>query len=188
MKPAFRAAVLRSLLAVALMLGGIAIYYHVRIAPLRQQQSEAGQQIAIVRGHLEAAQRELGKIKTLEQERWRFRQHLNALHEDSPVAPAVTWFPARMKAHLARYGVGQAEIRLNTIESKSCIAGFDRSYWHVKLPPQPGLRKMTDALLAVAQFEQHDRFVKIVDLNLRAQPGEASVISGDVNVTAFLRK
>lgn len=159
-----------------------------QIAPLEQKQAETRRMLAEMEGRLLSARAEMAGIKEREQEIARIRKDLNALHATAELGPAVTWFPTRIKEQLSAFGVSEAEVRRNTSVAVPGLPGYEWSYWHVALPPQAGLRKVTDALAAVAQIDGRDRFAKIVDFSMSAGVGESPAPSGRINVKTFVRK
>lgn len=183
-----RLLMIRALIAGSIILAGCGIVYNRAIAPLQRQQAEWLLEIDSLRNQVRLAQDELNAIKDQEQAGWQLRRSLDSLHDGIPVDSAVTWFPPRMKSLLGRLGVEQVGIRLNTTEPEPKLVGYERTFWHVSLPQQSSMRKMTDALLVVAQLEQQDRFVKIMDFSLHAEAQEPAWVAGHVNVMAFVRK
>lgn len=168
------------------MLAGIGFFYRERIVPLQERQVETRKELGDLRTQLLAAQEEMKEIKGHEVNATRMRSLLNALYRDTPIGPAITWFPTQMKTHLSKFGVADVEVRLNASRPEPRLPGFERTFWHTSLPQQKG-RKMTDVLLAVAQIEQ-DSFVKIIDVSLQSETGEPVWTAGQVNVAAFVRK
>lgn len=185
--PPLRSLVFRSILAGSAVLAMTGLFYRYSIVPRQQEQTELARKTEELRTRLRAAQEEMFQIKEQEQTLTGIRYRLNAMYDDTPSGPAVTWIPVRVKARLSRFGVERANIRLNSMQREPRLPGFERGFWHVSLPPESGLRKMTDALLAVAQIEQ-DRFIKILELNLRSETEEPGWTTGHVNVMSFVRK
>lgn len=178
--------IFRSVLTGTAVLLGTGLSYRQWIVPLQHRQATELQEVAEVRERLRNAQEEMGGIKTQEQEANRIRSALNSVHANVPIGPAIAWFPPRLKTQLANRGV-QAEVRLNSSAPEPGLASFERTYWHLSLPQQAGVRTMTDALLAVAQIEQQDNFVKILDFSF-SETGDTGSTVGRVNLKAFVRK
>ena len=170
--------------------GGVVLcaawWFHAEwIAPLGHREAESQQQIANVRERLEAARGEIRKISEEEQEAGRTRSALNSLYERTPAGPAVTWFPVRLRDHFRRFGIAEIAIRLNTTAPEPELPAYERTYWRVSMQVQEGSRNMNGILLAVAEFEQQETFVKILDLSFRSDPGG---LAGGFNAAAFVRK
>ena len=167
---------------------GSAWSYTQMIRPLHQRESALWQEVAALQQRSDDVRKEMSQIKENEQEAMRLRGNLNSLFDDVPLGPAISWFPGRLKTQLSGFGVTKAEIRQNTAVQIPGLPGFEWTFWHVQLPRQGGIRKVSDILLAIAQIEQQDRFVKVVDLTVRADQQEALWVAGNVNVAAFVRK
>jgi len=163
------------------------ITFRLGISPNWKAQAELSRELNVLKTQLNIAREELSQIKHEEQELARARISLERLLADTPTDPSITWLPGRMKTHLASHGVERVDIRLNTRLEDRTLPGYERCFWHLSLPRQPGLRKMTEALLAVAQLEQDD-FIKIVDVSLHSETQEPGWSAAEINVMAFVRK
>lgn len=183
-----RSWVLSGALAGTLFSLGIAFVHHRWIAPLERRQAETQRELSSVQVHLHTSQSEMSAIKDREQEIARLRRGLDSLHENVPIGPAIAWFPTRLKEQLAASGVADAEVRLNTSAAVPGLPGYEWTYWHVSLPPQAGLDKVSDALRALAHIAQQDRFVRLMDFSLYSGAGETASATGRMNVMAFVRK
>lgn len=188
MTPSFRGTFLRLIQAGGAVLGAAWWFHSQWIVPLRHREAESLQQMAGVRERIETAREEMQMISEQEQEAARARNALNSLYRHIPASPAVAWFPGRLREHFRRLGIDEIAVRLNTTAPEPEFPAYERTYWRVNMPVQGGSRNMNGILLAVAEFEQQETFVKILDLSFRSGPGEPGGPTGGFNAAAFVRK
>jgi len=182
------ALMLRTVLIGAVGLVGTNTLYQHWIQPLETRQAEGARELADVRERLESARREMVEIKKREQTATALRQALKSLHENLPEAAASHWLPTRLKMTLSRFGVAQATVQWDKAVDEPAIPDCERAYCRVTIPREAGLRKVADALLAVAQIEQQDHFVSIQELSFHLDTPEAGGTTGSVNLAAVVPK
>ena len=100
----------------------------------------------------------------------------------------LPWFPVKLRAHLRNFGITEATVRMNGSKPEPGVLGYERTYWRLTFPRQEGVRNISSILLALAEVEQIDRAVKILDFSLHSDPEPPHAPLGGVNIAALLRK
>ncbi|MEQ1860758.1 MAG: hypothetical protein ABMA13_12560 [Chthoniobacteraceae bacterium] len=168
---------------------GAAWWFHSsRIAPLVEREVSLQSSLADVRQRLGAARVAARNIIEQEQKSADARAGLTALLGARPTGPAVVWFPVRLNSHLQRFGIAEAGIRLNATVPERGLAGFHRGYWHLNVPAQVGMKNLTGVLLAVAEIEEQESFVRVLDFSFQSSVEPPHWPAGGLNVAALLRK
>lgn len=165
--------------------------FHSRwIVPLQRCELELVEGIADVRQRLGDARVEIRQTLKQEQEQGSVnaRMELSSLRGDRPGEPAVVWLPPKLRTDLARFGIEEAVIRQNSAVPEPGLSGYERTYWRLTLPAQGGMRTMTGVLLAVADLEQSDRGLKILDFSFQCDAGAPHWPAGGFNISALVRK
>lgn len=183
-----RSLMLRVALVGTVMLVGMALSYRRWIGPVDSRYAETVRRMDAVRERLQIADREMRGIKERQQQGSGIRKDLSSHHDELPNDPVIVWFPSRVKTLLGRLGVSEVNVRLNKTTPEPLLLGFEQTYWLASVPVQGEARKFTDVLLAVAQIEQQDSFVKIEGLSFHLETQEPCGTTGYVNLKAFLPK
>jgi len=182
-----RALMIRTLAVVAAALMGANLTYQRWIAPLEADRTKSARELATLNEQIQSARKEMWKIGRREQSSAQVRIAVSSMHEYLPAdAVPIIWLPPRLKTTLSRFGVSESKIELYHTSAERALPGFERTLWHVAIPKQPSLNKLTDVLLAVAQIEQQEHFVNIQDLEFHSESQEPGKITGFVNLTVFL--
>lgn len=189
MQPA-RSTTFRRIAAGGAVLAAAWCFHSQWIAPLRRCELELTQGLAEVRQRIADGKTEIREAVKQEQEQGRMnaRMELNSLRGDRPGEPAVVWLPARLKSDIARFGIQGAVVRQNSAVPEPGLHGYERTYWRLTLPPQSGARTMTGVLLAVADIEQADRRLKVLDFSFQCDAAEPHWPAGGFNISALVRK
>lgn len=168
---------------------GVAWWFHSHwLVPLQQREVGCLKALADVRQRLNDAKVQIQEIGNQEQAAAGTRSLLNSLQAGIPKQATAVWLPVRLKTHLRSAGIAEAGIRLNSTTPEPGVPGYERSYWHLNLPRQEGMRTMAGALLAVAEIERQEPFVRILDVSFSADPEEPHWSAGGFNVTALVPK
>lgn len=173
--------------------GGLAVvaswtFYAQSIAPLRQREKEARHSIAALKGQLADAREPIGAVRELEARVSRERGELNSLLKDLPAGSAMIWLPELVKGHFGSFGIAVEVVRLNTAVEEPGLPGYQRVYWSVALPIGEAARNVTGLLRAVAELEQQNSFVKVLDFSVQPNPENPGLRMGALNVAALVRK
>lgn len=159
-----------------------------RLVPLEQREAESLHALAGARQRLGTAKETIQGMNAQKQEAARTLGSLDALNRDIPKDPTLVWLPVRVKAHLQKGGVDEATIRINSAMPDPVVAGYERTNWHVHLPSQDGMRNMAGVLLALAEIERQEPFVRILDVDFHAGSEAPHWPTGGFNVTALVPK
>ncbi|MEQ1862920.1 MAG: hypothetical protein ABMA13_23610 [Chthoniobacteraceae bacterium] len=175
-----------TLLTCGLALAAGCVGYQWSIAPVRQRESEGSRSVSALRQQIDGARKAIGEVHTLEARFSRERHELDTLHGDLPSGPALVWFPERVKEHFARVGSGVVIVRLNTTMDVPDLPDFRRGYWSVGWPIDEAAGNVSGLMLAVAEFEQQNAFVRVLDFAIRPDPENPGGRMAALNVTALI--
>lgn len=168
---------------------GVAWWFHSHwLIPLQRREVECLKTLADVRQRLSDAKAEIHEISKQEQVAAGTRGLLHSLQHGIPKEPTAVWLPVRLRAHLRSAGIADAGIRLNSEIPEPGVPDYERTYWHLNLPRQEGMRTMGGVLLAVTEIERQEPFVRILDVSFSADPEEPHWFAGGFNVTALVPK
>lgn len=173
--------------------GGVAVvagwtFYAQSIAPLRQREKEARHSIAALKVQLADARGSVAAVRELETQVSRERGEMNSLLKDLPAGSAMVWMPELVKAHFGSFGIAVEVVRLNTAVEEPGLPGYQRVYWSVALPVGEAARNVTGMLLAVAELEQQNSFLKVLDFSVQPNPENPRLRIGAVNIAALVRR
>jgi len=178
----------RQFLAGGAVLGVAWWFYSHWLVPLQQREVECQKTLAETRQRLSDAKMQIQEIAKEEQAAAGTRSLLNSLQNGIPKEPTAVWLPVRLKAHLDSAGITEAGIRLNSAIPEPGVPDYERTYWNLNRPRQEGMRTMGAVLLAVAEIEKQEPFVKILDVSFNADPEAPHWFAGGINVTALVPK
>lgn len=179
---------LRRVLAGGVVLGTAWWFHSQMLVPLQQRERECLRAIDDVQRRLTDARAVLQEIRDRETKVASAGAALDPLRGEAPKDPTVIWLPERLKKDLHSGGIAEAGIRVNSALPEPFAGGYERTYWHINVPQQPGIPNMNAALLAVTEIERQESFVRILDLTFRADPDEPHRPAGSLNVSAIVRK
>lgn len=132
------------------------------------------------------ARKELDGKPELERQTASVRTELLRWSGKVPVGSAKVWFPDWLKEQLTSLGIKESQIRLNSEVPEPGLSGFKRTFWHVSLPEQAGLKNIPKFLLALQELDQRERLMKILDCTLQAGPDGQQSPTGGFNVEAIV--
>lgn len=162
--------------------------YSEKIAPLATRENEAARSVAELRERIQGARNSIKEIHKLEQEATEARTELERKPSDIPAGQAIVWFPPRLKGHFDRFGIAVGVTRLISVREEARLPGYKRSYWSIGVPFLKGDRTANSLLLAVADLERQDRFVKVVDFALQPDLENPGNFTAAVSVSALVRE
>lgn len=170
-------------------LAACGICFHVHSHRTLVEREEADRRrVAALRGKVEDTHQAISEIAAIEHEANEARAGLDRWTQERSAGPAVVWFPEWLRAQLRRFGIVEAQIRLNAERPQPGVAGFKRISWNVSLPPQNGMRSLTSVLLAVKEIDQRERFVTVLDCSFHSSVEEPHWPAGGFNVEALIRE
>jgi len=168
---------------------GAAWWFHSHwFVPLQQREVECMRELGEARQRVSDAKLKIHEVSRKEQAARVTRGVLDSLQGDIPKEPMVVWLPVRLRTHLRGTGIADAAIRMNSAMPEPDVPGYERSFWHLNLPKQGGMRNINDVLLAVAEIERQQPFVRILDLSFSADPEEPHWPAGRFNVSVLVPK
>jgi hypothetical protein len=163
-------------------------FYGRSIAPLRQEETETLREIADLRERVESARKTIAEIREQEKDADRIRNELERIENDLPAGSAMVSVPALVSEHFARFGISVPLVRLNRTQDEPSIPGYGRGFWSVALPIDEAGRNIPILLVSVADLDQRNSFVRVLDFSIRPDPETPGGRIGTLNLTAVIRK
>jgi Tfp pilus assembly protein PilO len=168
------------------LLGGLWLGYSVAILPLQRREQQSLGKLADLRERIQATRKTIQEVKQQEQATASSRAELDRLERELPTGSALAWFPVRMKQHFDRFGLSDSVTRLNTSLDEPNMPGYQRTYWAVDLPMQGSAKDFSSLLIAVAELEESDPIIEVLDLSIRRENASLAP-TAIVNVAALVR-
>jgi hypothetical protein len=81
-----------------------------------------------------------------------------------------------------------ALVRLNTTRDEPNISGCERDFLSVALPIDDAGRNIPNVIAAVADLDQRNPFVRVLDFAIRADPENPARRVGSLNLAALIQK
>lgn len=172
----------------ALSLAAGRVFYVQSIAPLRQREAVALREVAELRQRVDGARETIKETIAQERATGKALGEVDRLRGDVPAGSAMLWLPELVRIHFARSGFAVTVVRLNTVVEEPELPDYSRGYWSVGLPVDEDPKKVTELLLAVAEIEPLNTFVRVLDFAIRADPEDPVRRVGLLNVAALIRK
>lgn len=179
-------------------LGGLAVCalalwsgreYHSRfIAPLSQREMETLREAGDLGERVASARKTIAEIRAQEKDADRVRSELKRLQDELPAGAATVELPALVKRHFASVGIAVPLVRLNTTLDEPELPGYAHDYWSVALPIDAAGRNIPSMLLAVADLDQQNAFVRVLDFSIRPDSENPDGRVGLLNLVALIRK
>jgi len=153
-------------------------------------QHEKREQEAIVglRGQIDAAIAAGVETRTLETATEAFRAQIDRLEQRIPGPLAPVSFPDDLQKHFARSGLSVSVQHSENDGELAGLPGYARGSWSVALPLVGTSQQTMGALQGMAQLEQQQPFVKVVDLAIQPDPADPARRVAQLELTAFFRK
>lgn len=188
MMPADQSRFLRPALAVGAALGAAWAFHSQWIAPLSLRAQDSVRKSAELRERLGSAVETVREVKACEQELGKARTALGRLLGDCPRESVMVALPERVRQHFAQFGLPLGVIRLNATQDTPGLPGYQRVFWSMALPVSESDRNATGLLLAVAELEERNRFIKVLDVSLQPDAEDPLQRTAGINFMAVLPK
>jgi hypothetical protein len=172
--------------AFAVLIAG-SLYFH-WIVPLQNARHDTARRIVDLRHQLELARQSIDHVRNLEQETGHARENLNALIGDFPANSLFVGIPQIVNDHFHRFAIPVSLVRLNTVLDVVGLPGYTRTYWGVAFPLGNDARSVSGLLLAVAELEEQNPFVRVLDLSVRPDAEDPMLRTAAINIVAFVHK
>ena len=158
------------------------------IPSLREQETKALRNVSALNERIGGAQKTISEILAQEKAAGPVRNELKRLHKAFPEGSATVWLPALTKEHFERFGIATLRIHLNGTEDKPGIPGYERGYWSVILPIDEAGPKPANLFIAVAEIEQRNPFVRVLDFAISPDPKNSGGRVVSLNLSALVPK
>jgi hypothetical protein len=179
----------RRVLAGVVLPGCLLLFYRLEIAPVRWRAQDFLRRRADLQKQIDSGHKAIEEARVSEGEAAKAASELNRLLSGMLSGSSVmVSFPERIKEHFSRFGLPLTVVRLNTAQDEPDLPGFQRVYWSVGVPIPEKDRTFTGLLLAVAELEQANRFVNVLDFTLQPDAEDSRRRTAGVNVEALVPK
>ena len=163
-------------------------FYWISIAPLTQQETEARRIVSDLRGRIESARITIDQVRAAEQNAGSSQGELERLQGDLPAGLTIISAPTLVREHFARFGIAVSVVRLNTTQNEPDIPGYQRGFWSVALPIDAASRNIVPMLRGVADLDQQNSSVRILDFAIRPDPVTPGGRVGVLNLAGLIPK
>lgn len=171
-----------------LALGSAWLFSEYAITPLRLHEKDSVRRVEELRQQLDSAHAALRGIGNPKQELEDEGSALNRLLGESALKSTMVSFPENVRQHFARFGVPLRAMRLNTTQEMPDLPGYQRVYWSVGLSVAEADRTLTGLLISVAELEEQNRFIKVLDFALQPDVEEPGSRTVGINLVTLLPK
>ena len=170
------------------MAGAIAgaawLLYRGGIAPLQTEHLSLRQKHEDLRQKIAATHQELTTLKDSDQKVAEVRARLNAMLSDQAGDPLVN-FPRKMQEYFGQFGYPSCNVRLVTTRQAADLSDYQKIYWSIGIPipeTEPNLQQL---LVAVTALEQGDRYIKMTDFAVEADPQNPNLRVASLNLVVL---
>lgn len=175
-------------LVICLVLAGAWLVFQLVIAPSHERERQIRTETAKVRQQIADGRNTLMEIRSLEIQTNIARNQLQRLDSEYPSSPAVVWIPERVQQHFGRSGFAELKTTVKNALNEPQLPGYERVSWSIEIPMQNVTRQMGGLLLAVADFEEKERIVRVADIAIEADAREPGSHAAVVHFSTLLRK
>ena len=158
------------------------------IEPLRQRETETLREVEVFTKRLADARTTIAGIQTQEKDAERVQSELERLQAEIPAGAATNAVPARVKESFTRFDLAMPLVRLNPTLDETELPGYGHGHWFVALPIGNAGRDVTTMLLAVADLDQQDPFVRVLTFHIQPDYENPGRRVGSLNLGALIRK
>lgn len=162
--------------------------YRRSIAPLRQRETETVRDARELRKRVEEAQATIAEIRALEMDVNGIRTEMDRAQADLPSGSAIASFPTWVKDRFAHSGIGVPLVRLTAAQDEPNALGYERGFWSVVLPIEEAGRNIPKLLTTVAEMDQQNSFVRVLNFEIRPDAEKPGGRVGLLNLATVLRK
>lgn len=162
--------------------------YRKSIAPLRQKEAEATRDAKELRERIVDADIAIVEIRARGMDLEHMRGETDRAQAELPEGSVRVSFPAWMKDHFAHSGLGISTIRLTAAQDEPNGSGYERGFWSVSVPIDEAGRNIPKLLVAVADMDQQNSFLRVLDFEIRLDAGKQGERVGLLTLGTVLRK
>lgn len=163
--------------------------FHVRSTVLlRQQEAEILRDVADLSRRIDGAHKTIEEVRTQQKDAEASRIEWERLQDDHPAGSPMVWVPTLVRDQFARSGTAVLLTRLNTIQDEPNLRGYRRGFWSTALPIDEGGRNIPALLQGVADLEQRNPCVRVLDFTIRPDPENPGGRVALLNLTTLIPK
>lgn len=169
------------------MITTVLLIYTRAVAPLQEAEWSSQQRKVELQTRTAAARATIQAIKIQEQNSARAQAEVNRRYHKQGGA-AVVWFPQRVKEYFDQSGIPNSVTRLNTTRDEPELPGYERTYRAVDIPHEAGAAVLGVLLPAVANIEEVEPTIRVMDVALRPSPEDPRRSTMVLNLSAVVAK
>ena len=158
------------------------------ITPLNLRDEALVRKRTELQDNLQSTHEKLLAIKEFDGKIGEARGVLNRLAGDQGETSMIVAFPKEMVEHFTRFGFSSASVRLVKASQERDLPGYQRLYWSIGIRIPSTERHVEGLLLATAELQQNDRYVKVVDFTLQPDVKDSSLRTASVDLVVLSKK
>lgn len=158
------------------------------VAPLRGSETEAARNVAELKGHIENALSTIAEIRKEEEDAGKSRNEFEQMQGDLPTGSPLVWLPPLVSETFTSSGLPSPLVHLKSNREDPEIPSCERRSWLVRLPIDNVSRNIAPLLLAVADLDHLNPFVRVLDFAIRPDSGSPSKRSAVLHVAILSPK
>ena len=174
----------RLMLGVLLLIAMIYSYFALLLGPLNVQQASTRKAIAAITPQIEAANAQIRRAQTVEQNAPAARATLDQINSLIPDGSPVAWFPPMIAEFFKARGIEKAATRMNNEFPEKDLPGFRRIAWSIDLP-RVGFIPFATAL---AQLENEEPLLEITAVQLDSAPDNVELQRALLTVSNIVKQ
>jgi hypothetical protein len=171
-------------------LAGVWLDFRAAIAPVRERERQVRAETASLREQISDVRKTVQEIHGLEIRSASERGELNRSDSEFPAGSPVVWIPGLVKRHFGRFGFAELNTEMKDALDEPEFPEYQRIHWstYVVLPMRDAARQIGALLLAVAELEQTERIVRLVDIAVETDADERGPRTAVITFSTLLRK
>jgi hypothetical protein len=162
--------------------------YRKSVAPLRQRATDTLRDAGRFGKRIADVQKTIAAIRQRETDVDRIREEIDKAQAGLAPGSAGGAFPAWVKEHFAHCGIVVPAVRLDVVQDEPGASSYERGLWTVDLPIDEAGRNLASLLGAVADLDQRDSFVRVLEFEIRPDPRKPGARVASLNLATVLRK
>jgi hypothetical protein len=180
--------ILLGLLAGTLATVGPWTAYTDRVVPLREGERRDRKHVADLHRQMGDSRMEIEKVRARQDNAAKARAELDRTAVEIPEGQPLVWVPGLVQDHFSRFGFSNPVTRQNLALKDPHQPGYQRIFWCAALPLQGAPKEVGALLTAVAEFEQANPIIRVVDLVILSASDETSQRSAAVTFSTLVRE
>lgn len=174
--------------AAAASLCATGIVYFCEIVPLSERNERLEQRLAATQEQRELERNKIELAREREQETAVARAELSDLLGYLPEKSVSVRLPLLTREHFQHFGFQTPVIRLNAVRDEYGLPHSRVAYLGAGVPVGRSTQSVSGLLMAIAEFENQNRFVKVLDVSIGPDALDPRQLMGGFNFSALVRE